>query len=263
MSNSDRSQSDGQGARDYADVVNRTQVASLRVVAATLPEGDHSTFGIVKAVSTGLGTDMLNEVYIFEEPTQPSAVEAVEWMTDRGVPYSVVVGRSVLNEAEPILNDLGFTQVGSEPGMVLDPLGDIPANESLADIGEAITVNEIEDAADVFSSVFGVSPAVSTRFFRSPGAIDGIDSRILLAEVNGEPAGCGICITYDDIVGVYGIGVREAFRRRGIGEALTWETIRVGRDHGGRIAMLLTTEMGYPLYTQMGFETVVHHHEFV
>lgn len=262
MSNSTPSNADTDTVRDHDSVVNRTQLASIRVVAATLPEGDDRTFGTVRAVSTGLDTDMLNEIYLFQEPSRPDLVQAVEWMEDRNVPFNVVVASPVLDEAKPIITDLGFTHVGSEPGMVLDPLGDIPANESPADISEATEEGELGDAGEVFASVFGVSPAISSRLFQSSDSIDRIDTRTLLAEVEGEPAGCGLCIINDDIVGVYGIAVREGFRRQGIGKALTWETLRVGRNNGGRIAMLLSTEMGYPLYKQMGFQTVLHHHEF-
>lgn len=64
------------------------------------------------------------------------------------------------------------------------------------------------------------------------------------------------------MAGVYSVGVVEAFRRRGIGEAMTRAVLRAGREAGCRVAVLQSSEMGRPLYERMGFETVVTYHHF-
>ena len=65
-----------------------------------------------------------------------------------------------------------------------------------------------------------------------------------------------------DTAGVYSIGVVEGYRRRGIGRAMTLAVLRLGRDAGCRIGVLQSSEMGYPLYEAMGFESVETYHHF-
>jgi predicted acetyltransferase len=65
-----------------------------------------------------------------------------------------------------------------------------------------------------------------------------------------------------DVAGVYSIGVVEEFRRRGIGDAMSRAVLRAGHEAGCQVGVLQLSEMGYPLYEQLGFETVVTYHQF-
>lgn len=262
MPKSDETPKRGDTSVDYIASVNQTQVASQRIVAENQPDGATRTFGPVTAVSSGLDTSMFNELYVFEKPSETDLTAAIEWMEGRNVPFVVIVADTVLERTRERLLNIGFHHIGSEPGMVLTSLEEVPANETEADIFETTDPQEIEDVAATFSAVFGVPEEISATLFRPYESVAGIESQSLLAEVNGTPAGCGLCILADEIVGVYGIGVREAYRRRGIGEALTWEVLRSGAKSGCRIGMLTSSEMAFPLYRKMGFETVVTHHEF-
>lgn len=262
MRESDSHRENGDESMDYVDAVNRTQIASQRIVAENQHDGAMRTFGPVTAVCSGLDTPMFNELYVFEEPSEADLTRSIEWMDGRDFPYSVIVADTVVDWTRERIVERGFHHEGSEPGMVLPSLKDIPGNEIEADIFEATNPEEFEDVAATFSAVFGVPENISSKLFQPYESVEGTESRSLLAKVNGTPAGCGLCIIADEVVGVYGIGVREQYRRRGIGQALTWEVLRIGAKSGCTIGMLTSSEMAYPLYKKMGFETVVTHHEF-
>lgn len=262
MRKSDKPPENPPGSMDYIAAVNRTQIASQRLVAENQPDGLTRTFGPITAVSSGLDTSMFNELYVFEEPSENDVTAAIEWMSGRDVPFSVVVTDTVMDWTRKHLSEFGFQHEGSEPGMVLTSLKDIPGNETEADIFEVGSPREFEDVAVTFSMVFGVPENISAKLFQPYEPVEGIESQSVLAKVNGSPAGCGLCIMTDDIVGVYGVAVREDYRRRGIGQALTGNVLRTGANAGCRIGMLTSSEMAYSLYKKMGFETVVTHHEF-
>ena len=50
-----------------------------------------------------------------------------------------------------------------------------------------------------------------------------------------------------------GVVTDDAFRRRGIGTAMTWAAIDAARQRGCTAITLTATEMGLPVYQRMGF----------
>jgi ribosomal protein S18 acetylase RimI-like enzyme len=81
----------------------------------------------------------------------------------------------------------------------------------------------------------------------------------LLARVaaTGEPAGAGVCtVPGNQTTEVAGIGVRVAFRRRGIAGALTTRLVREAFDAGVTVAFLMAAhEQEVRIYTRAGFST--------
>ena len=79
----------------------------------------------------------------------------------------------------------------------------------------------------------------------------------LIAEVEGESACTGISLVADDWVGVFIVGTVPAYRRRGLGAALTAKLVTdaVARN-GVRQALLQSSAMGKRVYESLGFATV-------
>jgi GNAT superfamily N-acetyltransferase len=79
----------------------------------------------------------------------------------------------------------------------------------------------------------------------------------LVADVEGEPAATGISIVAGDWVGVFIIGTVPAYRRRGLGAALTAKLVvdAVARNGVSR-ALLQSSVMGKGVYESLGFATV-------
>jgi hypothetical protein len=58
------------------------------------------------------------------------------------------------------------------------------------------------------------------------------------------------------IAGIYGIGVRRAFQKRGLGALATCLTCDAGARAGAEVAVLQATKAGFPVYEKLGFGTV-------
>jgi predicted acetyltransferase len=74
--------------------------------------------------------------------------------------------------------------------------------------------------------------------------------------LDGEPVAASQLEVFGPIAGVNFIGVKEAHRGRGFGEAVTWRVVNAGRDAGCRFAILQASDAGKPVYERMGFRTV-------
>jgi len=74
-----------------------------------------------------------------------------------------------------------------------------------------------------------------------------------LAHVEGEPVGTASAFLDNDVVGLASVGVRTAYRRRGIGSALARMALDKARRRGGRLGTLFSSAMAESLYAGLGF----------
>ena len=82
-----------------------------------------------------------------------------------------------------------------------------------------------------------------------------------VAEADGEIVGTGVLSVNGSVGWIGTIWVEPAWRRRGVGMALTQATIDTAESAGCRTLLLVATDAGRPLYEKIGFEvqTVVPH----
>jgi GNAT superfamily N-acetyltransferase len=82
------------------------------------------------------------------------------------------------------------------------------------------------------------------------------DRTYLLLRCEGVPVATAMLHSTYGVAGVYGITVRRAHRRQGLGALATLATVRAGADRGATIAMLQATQEGFPVYERLGFRTI-------
>jgi ribosomal protein S18 acetylase RimI-like enzyme len=77
-----------------------------------------------------------------------------------------------------------------------------------------------------------------------------------LARRSGEPIACGLGVLDRGVVGIYAVATLPDARRQGAGGAVTARIMDDARRAGARLAVLQSSEMGFPLYERLGFRTV-------
>lgn len=247
-------------ARDLVTVSNENLRRSFVTLAEETPSGEVRQFGPLVAPSAGLEAPLYNRVFVFEPPPRADVSAAVAWMVERDVPFWVTVSESVVEAIDGHLDDLGLVKIAEQPGMAMASLDGIPPRNSIAELVEVTDPDELDDFVPVAASAFETPLAIAEQVYQA--ALGADEGRLFLGRVDGHPAACGLLIQSGDVAGVYTIGVVEEFRRKGIGEAMTWELLRNGREDGCQVGVLQSSEMAYPLYVKMGFETVVTYHHF-
>jgi ribosomal protein S18 acetylase RimI-like enzyme len=77
------------------------------------------------------------------------------------------------------------------------------------------------------------------------------------ASTGGQTVGGTVLILGAGVAGIYGVDVRPAFRRRGIGTALVHAALVQAREQlGQRTAVLSATGLGLGVYSRLGFREV-------
>lgn len=260
MTDVDRDAGQPLDASDLATDANENLRRAFGTLADEAQPGECRLFGSLTAASAGVQVPLFNRIFAFESPSIDELSAAIAWLNERAVPFWVTATEPAVEGIEDHQAALDLVKVAEQPGMATTALDEIPSRNSVAEITEVTDPDEREEFSTVTASAFEMPPDVTEEVDQAALAAENV--RLFLGRVDGRPAASGLLIQTGDVAGVYSIGVVEAFRRRGIGEAMSWTVLRAGREAGCRVGVLQSSEMGYPLYQRMGFETVVTYHLF-
>ena len=237
-------------------------------IAAALLEGDRVRAEVVEGgenvevedllVSlSNLPAPELNGTRVIREPADPAAsIEAArEVYRSRGHPFfgiEIEVGRHPAVDAA--VRAVGLRRVEAWPTMAV-PHDAIPAatDPDGVEIRRA-TTSDLEAIRAVETATFGTPADIAKRFV-GERMLEDERVRILVAWVDGEPVGEATGYLADGTVGIFGVGVVEGARRRGIGAALT---ARVATAFGDRadLVWLQPSDMARAMYERLGFRRV-------
>jgi len=218
------------------------------------PVGGRRAFGGATAIVTGMPPAFFNPVLCVGQSVERHDLgAAVAWSRSRGVRPSLAV-RDDLDQAIAVeARDLGFEPAAwSMPGMALRLPSTTPeAPPAELDCQLIETAERLEDWHVVFSS----GPAYRQAFGAS--MLEDPDIRLVVGAVDRQPVTAALAIHTPGVVGIYSVATAEAARRRGYGRAVTWAAIEAGRSAWrSEVAVLQSSEMGFPMYVAMGFVVV-------
>lgn len=244
--------------------VNDNWRGGLEAMAEHVATGASRRFGSVAAASTGVPIPLFNQAFVFRAPDPDDLSAAVSWMFDRAVPFWVTVPAPLVHEVERLADRVGLVlSEGSMPGMALAPLQDLAAvPAAAADIVPVIDGEQLEHVAVVTAEAFG-APLAPARALAPVSVLEDDRMKWFVGYVDGEPVACAQLLRTGSVAGLYAVAVREAHRRRGIGEAISWQVLHAGWEAGCEVGVLQASPMGQPVYQRMGFREAGRYHQFV
>ncbi len=139
----------------------------------------------------------------------------------------------------------------------MPPVPGLEIHDALADF-QTFTASE-QVAEEGFSGLpFGEESAIaSSRERRFANNRAAGSRRVLLATLDGEPAGTGaMTLLAPDAAMINGAAVRPRFRGRGVYRALVHARLEIAREAGAAGLMVWGGHMSAPILAQLGFKTV-------
>jgi N-acetylglutamate synthase len=192
------------------------------VIAASL----HSDRLVVAELLDAVADDVAE----FCLQTRPGAHEAVEVARARGM---------VLVEQEPLMLLEDSARLG--PAASVDGL-----------VIRRLNSDEVDRHLAVLAEGFGAPMELLAPWAGSDLlAVTGVSA--YTGSVGGRDVATALAIVADDHVGVFNVAVTPDCRRRGYGAALSARAVLDGMATGARRALLMSSEMGLPVYQQLGF----------
>jgi GNAT superfamily N-acetyltransferase len=161
------------------------------------------------------------------------------WLLDEGADHA------------PLLES-GFTLSDTLPDMVFQMEGyAFPGQAPGITCIRAYGSHDLRTWAVTAGEAFGLDAALFRDFYlpmvRQAGCVP------ILALCDGVPAATAMAFCGAAATGIYTVGTREPFRRRGLARSVVHACLRLAQHHGSQRAMLSASSMGLPVYAKMGF----------
>jgi GNAT superfamily N-acetyltransferase len=218
--------------------------------------------------ATGIPVILFNQLLVTDDDADAGALEdGIALLRARGAPFVVNLRDGTDDGWVPLVERLGLVPISEEPwmpGMALQPLpqtGKTPAPDGL-EIRRATDAAGIDGHVAAASAGFGM-PEAWLRGVLDERLLDNPNAAIYTGYADGEPVTTGFGYRSGAAIGIYNISTVEAYRKRGYGAAMTARVIDDGAAAGCELAILQSSDMGYPIYERMGFQTVVRYRGWV
>jgi predicted GNAT family acetyltransferase len=247
---------------EHANMVGAMTLIAGNVAGAVIRQTDD-----IAVLSSGLPFLLFNQVLVAGDEATPDALAAgVGVMRDRGSPFVVNLRVGTDDAFAAVARELGLMPLSERPwmpGMAMHPVsGEPPVDTPGFEIRQASDGAGIEDHVRTAAVGFDMAEDV-IRAIVVPSLLDRDNVAVYVGYSNGEPVASGLGFRSGSTIGVYNISTVESHRGRGYGAAMTRRVVADGVEAGCDVAILQSSEMGFPIYERLGFRTVVEYMGYV
>ena len=249
-----------QAWRQHENILGWLGACSSQVPGAVIWQRDG-----VALFATGLPFTLFNRVFVAGENASAAAFEdAIATLRERGAPFSVDLRRGADDPLIPAILATGLVREPDEapvPGMALAPIpASVPAPADLV-IERAVDEPGLERHIQALFNGYGI-PDTFARPIMTPAMLANDSLAIYTGLLDGTPVVSGFGVRTGRTIGVYNIATVPDARRRGFGEAMTARIAADGGASGCDLAILQASTMGFPIYSRMGYRTVVEYDSY-
>ena len=196
----------------------------------------------------------VNYVILYSEPDPEELVAAArDFFGNAG--FAIAVESETAPAFEERLTTHGWLIDEEEPSMLLQPIPQIPATPAGLDIRQVSTEAELDDFFRITNT--------GRRWIPSLEAACDPAVALFVGYVDNAPVATSRINILGEVGDINGVETLLAYRRRGIGTALTWAAVAAGKARGCTAITLSASPMGYPVYLKMGFEPVCVYRTYV
>ena len=245
-----------------ADLAYRTTIDGFRDLARSSRTGIvHEENGVVMWAAPHPAPLLANGAARLDPTADAHGAlsRAKEFFGGRGTGFSFYGRAGVDDDVIRAADDVGMIAFGE--GSPLMAVNGPPASIDVPDgvrIEHAQTEQHVRDFADVCADAYAVYGLPEDLFpaLLTPETVFGSHHSLHVAYDSEGPVGGGFVIATHGCAYVCVIGVRQRAFKRGIGAAVTQAATAAGFELGARVATLMASPMGAPVYRRIGWSDV-------
>ena len=185
--------------------------------------------------------------------------------------FGIVLEADAGHTVEAELRAAGWEVFEDEPVLVFPSIPAPPPLPAGLEIRRVCDPESRRDLGRVTAAGFG-SPTAEGMVELPPDALESLlpslacandpEIALLVGYLDGQPVASAFLFMVGSIAGITGVATVPAYRRRGLGMALTWGALREGAARGCTCATLAALGASYNMYRKMGFLHVCNHRAY-
>lgn len=225
--------------------------AYWRGTVANRPAGAWADLDGVQVHTTGIAVRPWNGAFTTRAVDLAAAVPHVAaWFAARDMPWGLLIPAELTGQPP------GLRHLHDQPVMLRSLAAPLPPVDLPAGVQLRADAPEL-DVANVAAEAFADPLEQAVAFVGPTLRADALPAQQTVTAYAGpHPVGTATVATMDGVAGVYGVAVRAAWRRRGLGAALTTELLHRAVRTGCDLGYLNPSELGYGVYARLGFVDV-------
>lgn len=200
--------------------------------------------------ATGLPAPQWNPIVAVESPGRHAAAALGDALGEGGT--AVLVPVALAESWEPLLLAAGLARPDAVRRLMIRGADFPPDVTGLA--VETVTAGTLADHVLVQAEAYDEEPGILERWVAP--MVNARHIRLLTGRVEGEPVASAMVMVDAPagVAGIFGIGTRPGWRRRGIGAAITAAAVRCASALQATTLFLEPTPVAGDLYARLGFE---------
>lgn len=251
------------------ELIKQNMIHIMKLMSDSSPRMTYVKTPQVVRYESDLSHSLFNRIIAYEGLQTEESLSDIASIADHykssKLPFSWLNWSHESDAAElaSVLEEQGLKKSGHSPGMALS-LADWTYHAPVIpnfDIKPILANSELLLwFKEIALPVFGLQGELGDAFMQVNEAL-GIGEHAPLRHyvgfLDGRPAGVVTAFQDGETLGIYNVATPEAFRRRGIGSALTAHAVREGQAAGSKQAVLQSSGMGVSVYRALGFREEV------
>ncbi len=241
-------------------LADKNYFESFRVLVDNMAKGHSHVEEHLKYTDTGMAAVFFNNVFLFKPFTDASTkiAQAQRYFEKVNRPFRVVVREEYSEAIDSAAHDMSLKKVDRVPLMIHRSVSDLQTPKDL-DWKIVCDDKTLLDYQEVMASAF-VFPDWLIKKVLSKALLNEKHLVMLVAYENGVACTGAMLIQQGDLAGIYWVGTKQGFERKGLAAKATTQAILIGRERGCTWSVLQASDKGMPVYQRMGFETKAHYH---
>jgi GNAT superfamily N-acetyltransferase len=181
--------------------------------------------------------------------------EAAKFFAPFHAAWSAVYTDRFMPQAADVLAEYDYSLRWQSPLMALTGRPQPCAVNPAARVVRVTTEAELKMMGQVMSEAFATTSAVNARVSRPEHLHDPAIAHYLLFS-SADPASCATVTIYEGMAGVWNVGTRRRFRRKGYATTLMIALLNDLREQGITASMLMASPSGQPIYERLGYRHI-------
>lgn len=246
------------------DDIDRSARASVVALARGFAPGPRSCIRPSQGaylILSGVPVAGANGIFSYQRQPDPAEIAALARevaslvaAAEAEVPWCIRLRSDPSPEVLATAAEHGLTQTTREPFMVRELEGASEPDPSASKLQVRTCADDDYDAfIATVSGSMGAPPQIASLLF-SRWRVGAEGTSTFLGSIDGTPVATGMSQLCDGYISISAVTTRAGYRKQGYGRLMMEHIMHHGREAGAHAANLRSTDMGYSLYTSLGFQ---------